>query len=819
MSGSTTSLREPLIDASDISNVMRTEPLPATRALRKAEGAASASSARAGARSPRSASEFLEFWRLHDRGEYAQASQLFDWDGGGEARGGTPPPAAPEAAAPLWSRSDAAEWELVELRKELERERLRFGAAAVEQQRLREELERERRSRVEAEAEATRLRLAAELNAVRRTVEAPSERRPQYRPRSPSPHPVPRAAPAAAATSRTAPPAWVRRKFDQLCGYVESMRRSTGTRRIWTEWLTKSVIAASIGIGTALIAANAIPIMATFLAIVRMAASIAWVAFSATVGFGGVAAKTLCSALWFLLAGAVTRLPGLVYAAASALATLLNLVTAAATTAAQWIERAPFGIGNGELLFSLFKLSASLGSLLTQLSFLRRLGLNAAMAFMTQIVLRELRSRGHLRWWRGSSLALSVGAAALSLIAECATHTSFVAIWAPEWAPVTAASVLAHASTWAVLHTHTLAADRLASPFLLAINLFVYAAGFLFDGFVFLPMGGGFVYIPASGREEMIARMLALNAFLARRVLVREAPRIAAYAYDELAFQARRVLGLAGRRRTRDSSANVAEEERLAVEVTENMGLMDQTACATRRELDPAGTCGMMASEGACLDGEPLEVYVFRHSSGDGECRFCRECLRGYLVTALEDAGSFPVQCPSVGCGETIPPWLAAELLTREQRRRFSRFYLKAAYGDPWRCPPQRCRAIHLCSAADARSDRGRFQCHDCRTELCARCKGTWHAGEDCGTYQARMAEAAHGTDAATRRLLRRTSKPCPGCRYPTTHYKYDGCHHITCVRCRHDWCYVCSGPHRRCGCPYQGSTSCNLTCGCPLRE
>ncbi|XP_064389474.1 uncharacterized protein LOC135337464 [Halichondria panicea] len=45
----------------------------------------------------------------------------------------------------------------------------------------------------------------------------------------------------------------------------------------------------------------------------------------------------------------------------------------------------------------------------------------------------------------------------------------------------------------------------------------------------------------------------------------------------------------------------------------------------------------------------------------------------------------------------------------------------------------------------------------------------------------------------ADARWIIRNTKPCPHCRAPIQ--KNDGCNHMTCKQCRHDFCWVCLDP------------------------
>ncbi|KAL7927805.1 hypothetical protein ACQKWADRAFT_277901 [Trichoderma austrokoningii] len=47
-----------------------------------------------------------------------------------------------------------------------------------------------------------------------------------------------------------------------------------------------------------------------------------------------------------------------------------------------------------------------------------------------------------------------------------------------------------------------------------------------------------------------------------------------------------------------------------------------------------------------------------------------------------------------------------------------------------------------------------------------------------------------------SRETVGRTTKPCPGCRWAIE--KNDGCSHMTCVKCKHQFCYECGADHKR---------------------
>ena len=93
---------------------------------------------------------------------------------------------------------------------------------------------------------------------------------------------------------------------------------------------------------------------------------------------------------------------------------------------------------------------------------------------------------------------------------------------------------------------------------------------------------------------------------------------------------------------------------------------------------------------------------------------------------------------------------------------------------------------------------------------------GEWKGADEQIKYQKGQEE-----NKATDDLIKKTTKSCPTCGFGITHFRGHGCHHIRgCPQCGTHFCYVCTGAYRRCGCPFQGGTSCGQIsgedCGCP---
>ncbi len=78
-------------------------------------------------------------------------------------------------------------------------------------------------------------------------------------------------------------------------------------------------------------------------------------------------------------------------------------------------------------------------------------------------------------------------------------------------------------------------------------------------------------------------------------------------------------------------------------------------------------------------------------------------------------------------------------------------------------------------------------QCINCQKLTCFTHKCPWHDGMTCEEYEMPRTD---GQQHASQRWIKGNTKECPNCH---THIeKNDGCDHMTCVRCKHEFCWEC---------------------------
>jgi hypothetical protein len=129
--------------------------------------------------------------------------------------------------------------------------------------------------------------------------------------------------------------------------------------------------------------------------------------------------------------------------------------------------------------------------------------------------------------------------------------------------------------------------------------------------------------------------------------------------------------------------------------------------------------------------------------------------------------------------------------------------------------------------------------CPNCRKHFCSQCNLAWHDKLKCSS---RVRKNHRDPTENTRLFIDATSKRCPKCGTPNTHYHGHDCHHVRgCAMCGQHFCYVCLAKHETdfsthqrvgWGCVHR-SSNCNSSdirehlevkpyprdtrCGCPI--
>lgn len=228
---------------------------------------------------------------------------------------------------------------------------------------------------------------------------------------------------------------------------------------------------------------------------------------------------------------------------------------------------------------------------------------------------------------------------------------------------------------------------------------------------------------------------------------------------------------------------------------------------------------------------------------GSTEChhRFCRSCWKNYVVIRLQEGEYHGINCPAFGCSKMVPLQLIEMVLSPCMARKFLKFDIKAFVDSNPRikwCPHPGCtNAVRLPEESwpDHRQPPAYLRAFpklqppppSSRTVLCPNrhpfcwdCLADGHEPTSCEKWHDwhdKIAEvkpeelkgtSANSEIAANCLWLVTNSKPCPKCRSPIQ--KNDGCNHMKCSKCKHDFCWVCLGPWKKHSTETGGYFRCN---------
>ncbi|KAF2476576.1 uncharacterized protein BDR25DRAFT_277819 [Lindgomyces ingoldianus] len=196
-----------------------------------------------------------------------------------------------------------------------------------------------------------------------------------------------------------------------------------------------------------------------------------------------------------------------------------------------------------------------------------------------------------------------------------------------------------------------------------------------------------------------------------------------------------------------------------------------------------------------CAESLPLRRFPKRPPTAQctHEINTCKRCLRNWIRSEFQSKVWDQINCPE--CRIRMDYEDIRQFAPSEVFRRYDRLSTKAALeaipGFRW-CPGKGCRSgqVH-----DENNLTPKFKCVDCRVEYCVVHNRRWHKGETCAEYDYRTdGRIKKAEEEASRKWIKTTAKKCPSCKYNIE--KLYGCDHMTCTKCRHEFCWVCLAPY-----------------------
>lgn len=180
-----------------------------------------------------------------------------------------------------------------------------------------------------------------------------------------------------------------------------------------------------------------------------------------------------------------------------------------------------------------------------------------------------------------------------------------------------------------------------------------------------------------------------------------------------------------------------------------------------------------------------LEKVRENRTSIHGTCKttFCNSCLGAYIRIQITE-GKWKLECAncrSLLSENLIEKFLQGYPLLQEHFRR-----LKVdAQTDPLvkTCP-------NCCALNRVKKERTkRVTCPECLFEWCFDCHAPWHKGMNCKDFK-RGSKLFKEWTKAKKDGVYINARRCPRCKVFIQ--RLDGCDHMSCPRCRTQFCYLC---------------------------
>ncbi|KAF2088432.1 hypothetical protein K490DRAFT_64482 [Saccharata proteae CBS 121410] len=220
-------------------------------------------------------------------------------------------------------------------------------------------------------------------------------------------------------------------------------------------------------------------------------------------------------------------------------------------------------------------------------------------------------------------------------------------------------------------------------------------------------------------------------------------------------------------------------------ELIEEAGLADEVTGAPKISIVPGFMCDICAE-----DGPDLESFAMKCGH-----RYCVDCYRYYLASKIKDEGEAArIKCPGVDCNRIVDSKSLDMLITADLKDRYqvllTRTYVDDKENLKW-CPAPNCEFAVDCKVKQRDLSRivPTVRCN-CGHHFCFGCTLNDHQPAPCGLVKKWLKKCED--DSETANWISANTKECPRCH--STIEKNGGCNHMTCRKCRHEFCWMCMG-------------------------
>ncbi|KAF2664572.1 RING finger protein [Microthyrium microscopicum] len=219
--------------------------------------------------------------------------------------------------------------------------------------------------------------------------------------------------------------------------------------------------------------------------------------------------------------------------------------------------------------------------------------------------------------------------------------------------------------------------------------------------------------------------------------------------------------------------------------VLEGAGLGESNSTEARVQTLTGFTCDI-----CCDDTSPMTTFAIKCGH-----RFCIDCYKTYVNAKVTDeAEAARIKCPADQCNRIVDnksmELLVPDNLTDRYHELLVRTYVDDLENLKW-CPAPNCEFAIQCKvkAKELKKVVPTVHC-DCGHDFCFGCAYNDHLPAPCDLVKKWVKKCED--DSETANWISANTKECPKC--ASTIEKNGGCNHMTCRKCKHEFCWMCMG-------------------------
>uniref|UniRef100_A0AC35UAP7 RBR-type E3 ubiquitin transferase n=1 Tax=Rhabditophanes sp. KR3021 TaxID=114890 RepID=A0AC35UAP7_9BILA len=215
----------------------------------------------------------------------------------------------------------------------------------------------------------------------------------------------------------------------------------------------------------------------------------------------------------------------------------------------------------------------------------------------------------------------------------------------------------------------------------------------------------------------------------------------------------------------------------------------------------------------------------------EGECEVCccegtllalpcghgfdKECWKQATIQKVKSTGNTNIECQQDKCTMNVPEDLLLTLFDEDSQNEDEKNVIQLIQGQAVQDFVKANKYITKCNGGSCKNTYIKFglkfdgpaRCQ-CSNRFCCDCGEFYHFPLTCELLKIfrKYDDKETKDELATLNLLLQSTRDCPSCEF--TIEKISGCNHITCRKCRHEFCWLCLTPWTQ----SRGSHNCDIT-------